>query len=108
MGDVFGMEALFEVLDVQADGAGVQAQAGGDLFGGAALGEQVEHLALALRQGGQAGHKCQSGERIGGEGGRSRIAVDELEGDGMAAVGAEEIADCRLVIEDLGLLIVDW
>jgi hypothetical protein len=89
MGDVFGVKALFEVLDVQADGAGMQAKAGGDLFGGAALGEQAEHLALAL------GQAEQSGGQVGG-GVRERGAfVHDLEGDGTAAVGAEEIEGWR-------------
>ncbi len=94
MRDVFGVEALFEVLDVQADGARVQAQADGDLFGGAAFGEQAEHLALPLRQGGQT-------EQAGGSG-AGGAALYELEGDGMAAVGTEEIEDWRLMIVDWG------
>ena len=95
MGDVFGVEALFEVLDVQADGAGVQAQAGGDLFGGAAFGEQAEYLALALRQ---AERLWQAGGQV--RGGGRRAAVDELEGDGMATVGAEEIDHWGFLIDD--------
>jgi hypothetical protein len=91
MGDVFGVEVLFEVLDVQADGAGVQAEADGDLFGGAALGEQAEHLALAL---GQAEHLLQTGDQVWGG------VVYELEGDEMAAVGAEEIDHGGFLIAD--------